>query len=556
MTMVDIFHDADCTQSASGVLYEGRKYFILVPDVDAELIRAEFRRARLDDFISWSRHNRVAVLRIINRIGFIHILGRTFDVRSEKFFEGESGTRQFQLLLDDLAALSRHLIFDYSAASRIYRTHRNDDSASILERFNYYRHWFFSDSGRISIEQCIQWIIQDPHSRLVKRHQEAFIWDIRQPAEKTMRSLISHGRHAASWSGIRTDGANEFHAAKRSKPIFPLRAAGTRSRVNHDTPENRFIKYLLSDIEQVCVTLSTDQGIPEKVQHEADELLKAVRRQLLHPFFRGVGVLGYFPSSSPTLVSRRGYRELYAMFLRSRSGVRHLFEDLAQESMFIDLKDVALLYEYWVFYHTAVALLGRHAVVHEQQVVIKNGRLVQAIEVGNTDVRIAFNKTYSRRTGGSYSLMLRPDICITINKDDGDQLFILDAKYRSTRTSDLSLSSEPSGDDSAVHQSDDHPERAVAQRIVNTEDLHKMHCYMDAIRGVRAAVVIYPGSSPVFYSRDCPNGATQSFTAYRKGLSGVGAAPLSPGQDATEFRALMYAMTRSGQTHHALTPDT
>lgn len=519
-----IFSDRDCTEEAGDVLYEGREYFILLPDLDGELIEEELKKAKLTGFISWSRHNRVASLKLVNRIGFIRLFGKVFDVRSEKFFEGLTGPRQFECLLDDLTKLSRHIIFDHSSPTSAFRTHMKSTGASVLERFNYYWQRFFKDGCRDSIEYCVESVIRSPHSRLSRDKKEAFIWNVRYPTEKTMRSMVGPNRHLATFpEGPDNRGFPEpWTAVGRGWRFLPLRVTEARSAVDHDTAENRFVKHVLADIEQVCMALMA-QSRDFRVQDDCKALLRGVRRWLRHPFFFNIGCLDYFPYASPTLVSRHGYRELYAMFLRSRNGARHLFDDMMEESSFMDLKDVAQLYEYWIFYRVAVALLGEHAVVEYKDVVVKNGSLAHAIEVSNGNIRIAFNKTYGRGANASYSLRFRPDICVTVGSGGDDQLFLLDAKYRS------------------VEKQGEPDEILPSIRGVKADDLHKMHCYMDAIEGSQAAIVIYPGNQAVFYPRDRGRPVSDRFPP-NGDLEGVGAAPLTPGVDSADFEALMHAI--------------
>ncbi len=521
---ISIFLDSDCTEPAGEILYEGRKYFVLLPDLDKETIAFEFRKANLTDFVAWSRHNKVATLQIINRIGLIRIFGRIFDVRSEKFFEGQTGPRQFQLLLDDLVKLSRQIIFDYSSATSAYRSQRKDAGASVLERFHLYRQRFYRNETKNSIEQCLEAVMNNPHSRLKREYEEDFIWNVRQPTSRTMRSLVSHKKQLVDLSN------GHGHAADRSHRFFPLRAVTTHNVLDQNTPENRFVKYLLTDIEQVCLALMADQAASARILSDCEALLQATRRKLRHPFFRCISALSYFPASSPTLVSRHGYRELYAIFLRSRNGALHLFEDFANDSLFIDLKDVAQLYEYWVFYRIAISLLGEVAVVHEKNVCVKNNRLVNAIEISASDIRIAFNKTYTRRVNASYSLTLRPDICVTVGKGANQQLFVLDAKYKSVERTEKDEEDEP----------------LPSIRVVKAADLHKMHCYVDAIQGVKAAIAVYPGSKTVFYPKD-RHLPVLSQISNKSTLEGVGAAPLVPSGESEEFEALMGAIKKASQ---------
>ena len=301
------------------------------------------------------------------------------------------------------------------------------------------------------------------------------------------------------------------------RTYLPLRVSTVRYTVSVDTPENRFVKHVLLDIEQVCIAVKTEYRLPAPVLGACGRLLSKIRGILRQEFFREIGKLGVFPVSSPTLAARYGYRELYMLFLRSRLGAQHLFEDLKQESLFIDLKDIAQLYEYWVFYRIVRSLLGNEVLVRSRGTIVKDGKLVNAIEVRNGDISIAFNKSFNRKPSESYSLTLRPDIIVRIHRGDQCDTLVFDAKYKSVERA----------------SSDDADDMLLRTRVVKSTDLHKMHCYIDAIDGVRSAMAVYPGTEFIFFPRDrrmtVARSATDAVTA-----EGVGAVPLIPGETRSE----------------------
>lgn len=528
MNELRIFEDCDCTKVVAGVLFEGRNYYMQFPTEDPALVAAEIANAGLTDFIVWHKLNRIATLQIVNRIGLVRFFGKLFDVRSEKFLEGMDGKRQFETLLDDLTKISRHIVFDYYSATNAYRSHRKDaHTPSVLERFNFYHQWFSDRPKSRGIETLVKRILRDPHSRLVSEHIDDFIWNVKRPTRQTMQSLFRHHQKFCELpanhplAGTHSPG---LYSPATLRTYFPLRASKVRSTVSVDTPENRFVKHVLLDIEHVCISVKAILKLPTPVLDACDRLLSKVRGLLNHEFLREIGKLDVFPASSPTLASRHGYRELYMIFLRSRLGARQVFEDFEQESLFIDLKDVAQLYEYWVFYRVVRSLLGSEVLVRSRDTVVKEGKLVNGIEVSNGNISVAFNKSFNRKPGESYSLTLRPDISVLINHENRCDILVLDAKYKSV-------------DRTNVDKADDIP---LPTRVVKTADLHKMHCYIDAIDGVRSAMAVYPGTEFIFFPRE--RGLPVAHRAEDAGTAeGVGAVPLIPGEERSEneFEQLM-----------------
>lgn len=537
MNNLQIFKDADCSIEVGNVLYEGQTYFLRLPTTNSDLIKSALAESGIADFVTWHRLNPIASLRVVNRIGLIKIFDRNLDIRSEKLLENETGERQFKIILDDLITLSRHIIFSNREAPSSNRSHNTGiQDASLLERFNYFRQTCLPIGTRLGIEPLIARILRNPHHRLVDEHVRDYIWNVKKPSRQTIRSLFNHDQifNRLPSSHPLTVNRPWLKIPDSEESIFPLKALRVRGNISFDTPENRFIKHLLLDIEYVCNEINRRNLVQSTLQKQCINLLTITRNLINQDFFRDIGKLQTIPSSSPTLTQRQGYRELYHIFIRSRTAAKHLFEDIAEESLFIELKDISLLYEYWVFYKIAAALLGHEGVFLSRDAIVKNGKIVNSAVVTNGIVKIYFNKTFSRRPSGSYSLCLRPDVVVEfINNSDSEAsatIHVLDAKYKS-------VESISDGEEDLLLKS---------TRIVKSADIHKMHCYADAIEGVKSAVAIYPGNAFVFYPKDRSIPPIKN-PAKLESIEGVGAIPLLPGQDSEDFKNFMKKLA---QPHH------
>jgi hypothetical protein len=518
---LNIYEDNALTITVSRVLFENKNYYVKLPAVAASAIETEIVRARLTNFISWHPHNRVAVLRVMNRIGVFRFFDKEFDVRSDKLQDGIDGNRQFEVLLDDLVRLSREIVFDYSALTGSYReANKNALNASLLERFNYYRQLVLEFALSSNLESLIEQIVSNPHSRQVSEHVSDFVWNARQPTQKTIESLFKTTKHLAELSTdhpLRETKVKGLVSPCGMRAFFPIRALTKHSFLSYDTTENRFIKHVLLDIQNVCLAVKAQGNVTSEVIKSCDKMLSKVRTLLRGDFFSNIGDIGFLPTSSPTLTTRRGYREVFSHYLNSRLGARHLFDDFIKQSMLIDLKSIDLLYEYWVFYKVAKSLLGDSALVLSHGTTTKNGEIRKSIELSHNNISVAYNKTFSRKPGGSYSLSLRPDIIVQIDRlHENPYIAVIDAKYRNReiKVFEQELIGVPQAVISAV----------------KSADIHKMHCYADAIEGVHCAVACYPGTEFVFFPRDT-NTKIYRQTSDIKSLTGVGAIPLLPKSD-------------------------
>lgn len=527
---MQVFQDSDCSIEMERVLYEGKTYYLLFPSSEPSAIRSALALAGLEDAVSWNQRNPVATMRVINQIGLIRLFGREYDIRSEKFLEGETGMRQFQVVLDDLAELSRHILFSSKAAPSANRTHAPElNQPSLLERFNYFRQTCFKKDRRPGLADLIDQITRNPHARLVDEHTQDHIWNAKKPSRQTLSSLFQsdqsfarlHSSHplAVGRPGLKIAGTDEI--------LFPLKAVRSRGAVSTDTSENRFIKHVLLDVEGVCRAVLNEGVLSGTLLNQCSELLHLSRSLLRRPFFQDIGALNAIPFSSPTLNTRHGYRDLYRIFMRSRLGAKHLFEDLAEDALVVELKDVSLLYEYWVFYKIATALLKPNALFLSRGAIVKEGRIANTAAVSDGVWTVHFNKTYSRKPGGSYSLRLRPDIVIERAASVGSgSLHLMDAKYKSVQ-----------------HEVEDDDDDALLKTIgtVKPTDIHKMHCYIDAIEDSKTAMAVYPGDKFIFYPRDrtFPPALRSSQAVSLNGVGAIPLMPASPNEDFIEFITLL-----------------
>lgn len=528
---MQVFQDSDCSVEMERVLYEGTTYYLLFPSSDPGAIKSALALAGIESSVSWNRRNPVATLCVVNQIGLIRLFGREYDIRSEKFLEGETGLRQFQIVLDDLAELSRHILFSSNAAPSANRTHDPGlNQPSLLERFNYYRQTCFKRDRHPGLAEFVDQIVRNPHSRLVDEHVRDHIWNAKKPSRQTLRSLFQSDQSFARLPSSHPLAAGRpgLKIAGTENILFPLKALRSRGAVSVDTSENRFIKHVLLDVENVCRAVLNEDVLSGALLNQCHELLHLSRSLLQMSFFQDIGQLHAIPFSSPTLGSRHAYRDLYRIFMRSRMGAKHLFEDLAEDTLVVELKDVSLLYEYWVFYKIAATLLEPGALFLSRSAIVKEGRIVNTAVVSDGVWTVHFNRTYIRKPGASYSLRLRPDIVIerVVASGASTSLHVLDAKYKSVQYT--------------IEDEDDDSQLKIIG-AVKPADIHKMHCYIDAIEGVKTATAVYPGERFVFYPRDrasSPATKSKQITS----MNGVGAVPLmpaSPNDDFKEFIALL-----------------
>lgn len=308
-----------------------------------------------------------------------------------------------------------------------------------------------------------------------------------------------------------------------------------------DTPENRFIKFALGEFRaflthaQVVFESSSGWGASSAL---ARRLAATMDDWLGRGLFREIGEMRFVPLGSPVLQRKAGYREVLRWWLRFRTAAELSWEGGA-DVFHAGQRDVASLYEYWLFFELldwfcAKCRGGERPNVEELIDGLSDGsptlRLKKGVELGpfigtfagqsrSLSVRFAYNRrfeaTQERHESGSWTRRLHPDYTLSFwpaefleAEAERRELLVhvhLDAKYRVDNIEDLFGSEGTAADDEA-------------DGTYNRQDLLKMHAYRDAIKRSQGAYVLYPGRSK----------RTDDFRGFHEILPGIGAFGIAP----------------------------
>ena len=301
-----------------------------------------------------------------------------------------------------------------------------------------------------------------------------------------------------------------------------------------DTLENRFVKFILFAFRDVTGRIgdALDRlggGAPiKRGRAEVSALLDTLDAWLSRPLFGEIGSLERLPLNSQVLQKKAGYRDFLRAWLQFECAASLTWQ--GGDSVYgAGQRDVATLYEYWVFMQLAriVAELCNtpldissliESAENELSLNLERGQtcvLHNVIERHGRKIAIAlhYNKTFNKKVyrrpydhDGSWSRQMRPDISVHIVPENAEDYWVhFDAKYRVETIGDL-FGPDAEEDDTSIEQ----------VRNAKRTDLLKMHAYRDAIRRSSGAYVIYPGQVP------------HSLSRYHELLPGIGAFPLRP----------------------------
>jgi predicted component of viral defense system (DUF524 family) len=247
-----------------------------------------------------------------------------------------------------------------------------------------------------------------------------------------------------------------------------------------NTPENRFIVAVLEVADAVIKRFeeAVRRDYPNRVRRHLEDaanyrdLLDRWRR---HPALAGVPPARRLTTQSTVLRGRPGYRQVTQFFVDLQARTRLLDADDAQR--LLELRDAALIYEYWCYFQVVdavTAVLRKKPAPAPFRYDSFGSKLPWAYAADFGSVRVWFNREF--RKPHSYSVPLRPDI--TLELEDGT-LHLMDAKFKREP-----IPTTPT--DEAVLEEEEH--RATYRR----GDLYKMHAYRDAL-DASSVWALFPG---------------------------------------------------------------
>ncbi|BBZ74145.1 DUF2357 domain-containing protein [Mycobacterium paraseoulense] len=399
-----------------------------------------------------------------------------------------------------------------------------------------YEDLIFLRSIANDVSQAVEQISRNPHRRVIRRVESMDAWLAPEIAPAQLASIATDPRSIARVSEIeqrRLVSPGARRTFTRSEQHFgPVRLPASRREVDYDTYENRFVRFVVTNFRQRALSIADAArraGTPSLARDADDIAVRFASLLRLTPFAE-VGDLTTFAFTSQVLLREDAYNRLlrlYREFVLTTDVVWDRFRTLQEN------RDVARLYEMWVFLETVSAVgsvLGHEAQAEDSATALirtlpdglhvnlaEGRRSSVAFLLPDGHVRVTYNQTYRHAskdpralgTAASYSLSLRPDVSIEVRRGLSHRRIFLDAKYRVDGFS-AALMSDEDEDDGQPGQ----------QGTFKPSDLHKMHTYRDAIGDAFAAVAVYPGVKQRLYP---PTRA--DFTA----RGGVGAVPLRPG---------------------------
>ncbi len=471
-----------------------------------------------------------------------HADGRTlgsasFEVRSRKLGYRED----YRLMLEEIAEHSAALLFDAREPTLVNLTPGpGNNLPTLLQRFYFLRSLLQSER----FTNALNHVLINPHTTWDEEPNKIHLGRRVKPSSRLAHALGTSGRRLA---------IPATHQLYRITPSLPARVLTTVQNQSPDSPENRFLKYALTSFalflrlmrSKVQELSALDEEAPNDGTHkrlhaQTLALEMHLERYLQTPWMSEVSAMSRLPLSSTVLQRRSGYREILQAWLSFELAAKLCWAG-GDDVYGAGKRNVAALYEYWVFFQLVRYMSDMFAptapIAHSLFEQTENGLALKLksgkhVFINATHratsrtlrIQFSYNRQFTGARGihdsGSWSKSMRPDYTLSVwpeslSYTDAERLELLvhihfDAKYRVDHIESLF------GHDD-INQLREKAEQAEGR--YQRGDLLRMHAYRDAIRRTQGAYIIFPGT------------LSQRWDEYHEILPGLGAFALKPGSD-------------------------
>ena len=389
-------------------------------------------------------------------------------------------------------------------------------------------------------DEAIHKIISNPVRKWAETTVERHIESVRKLSKSSLRQIVIRNERVP-YVGV-IEGLDSL----------PRYLTVSHKTDSIDTPENQFVKYVLTSFYGFCSSLGTKKNATPQLKMEIDAVCNILAGYMNGLFFKDVSNPSQLNLGSPVLQRKEGYREILQAWLMFDLAAKLTWnggDDVYEAGK----KNVAVLYEYWLFFKLMECVSEVFNVpAVEKQCLISNDADGINLEIrqghtkmihgqtmaGNRRLNISlyYNRTFSHTddiySSGSWTMNMRPDYTLSIwpgemtetdaEREDAIVHIHFDAKYRLNK-----IIIEDKEIDLEAREKELQNEKEDREiDIYKRGDLLKMHAYKDAIRRTGGAYVLYPGTEKKIRK------------GFHEIIPGLGAFCIAPGREDEQLPAL------------------
>ena len=449
---------------------------------------------------------------------------------------------EYRFMLESITEKCTDLIMQIdSPINQYFETDFNKNPETLYQRFSFVK----SIIDSLEFEEAIQKIVSNPTTKWEEESEVKDIRRIRRFNQKNIRQLVSKSNRMEISS-------DHFLNMSYGLTSIPTKIDSTRKTESINTAENRFIKHALEEFLFFCENCELKFEKYSTAKFESGLLATKTSALLNQSFFKQISRPTSLKLNSPILQKKSGYREVLNAWLKFDLAAKLIWHG-GDNVYDAGKKDIATLYEYWLFF----ALLDLLKEVFEiepksiaELIQYDKGQLSLNLKQGtaiamkgvfkspsrNLNIQFSYNRSFGGGqpfpNSGSYTTTLRPDYTLSIwpeeitEAKDAERTELIthihfDAKYKVKNFYDLISKSK---DDELTEEENieliNEEAEEVQKGTFKNQDLLKMHAYKDAIRRTGGAYVLYPGE-----------GKNDPFRGFHELIPGLGAFVIKPNKD-------------------------
>lgn len=389
-------------------------------------------------------------------------------------------------------------------------------------------------------DEAIHKVISNPVRKWAETTVERHIESVRKLSKSGLRQIVTR-KDRVPYPGV-IEGLDSL----------PRYLTVSHKTDSIDTPENQFVKYVLTSFYGFCSSLGNKKNATPQLRAEIDVVCNILTGYMNGLFFKDVSNPSQLNLGSPVLQRKEGYREILQAWLMFDLAAKLTWtggDDVYEAGK----KNVAVLYEYWLFFK----LMECVSEVFDVPAVEKKCLISQDADGINLELRqghtkmihgtttagnrrlninLYYNRTFSHTddiySSGSWTMNMRPDYTLSIwpgelseaeaEREDAIVHIHFDAKYRLNKI--IIEDKEIDLESSEKELQNEKEDREID--IYKRGDLLKMHAYKDAIRRTGGAYVLYPGTEKKIRK------------GFHEIIPGLGAFCIAPGHEDEQVPAL------------------
>ena len=436
--------------------------------------------------------------------------------------------KDYRFMLESITKHATDLILQTnSPVNQTLEVDFDSDSKTLYQQFCFVKSIIDTKDFEVSIHQ----ITSSPVTSWTTKIENKDVRSLKKLNSKDVRNLVNSQNRVKLPSNhqLRNTGIDSI----------ALQIPSSIKEETTDTPENRFIKYVLESFLFFCEEIQLKSKKGSRLNQEAQLVSNKIESFLQHNLFKEVSRPTTIKLNSPVLQKKYGYREVLKTWLMFDLSAKLIWKG-GEDVYAAGSKHIAKLYEYWLFFKLLEAVKETFNINSEEYKKLINktdDKLGLQLKEGNQialngtylskerelSIQFSYNKTFGIKNKndiskeGSWTITLRPDYTLSIwpkeleekEAERKEQIVHIhfDAKYKVKNKEDNSK--------------------------FKRDDVIKMHAYKDAIRRTGGAYILYPGND------DKPT----TFKGFHEILPGLGAFAIRPSEENSGIHHLINFIT-------------